>query len=53
LEQPNIVHNFGRNLRFKPSHAYSPINKDELIDILENIKVAKFELLLQSTHGVA
>ena len=35
MEQAKIVQNFGRNLRFKPSHFYSPINKDELIHILE------------------
>ena len=35
MEQAKIVQNFGRNLRFKPSHVYSPINKDELIDTLK------------------
>jgi len=45
MEQAKTVQNFGRNLRFKPSHAYSPINKDELIDILENHKNGKIRVV--------
>jgi FAD/FMN-containing dehydrogenase len=45
MEQAKIVQNFGRNLRFKPSHVYSPINKDELIDILEKHKRGKIRVV--------
>ena len=45
MEQAKIVQNFGHNLRFKPSHFYSPINKDELIDILEKHKSGKIRVV--------
>ena len=45
MEQAKIVQNFGHNLRFKPSHVYSPVNKDELIDILEKHKSGKIRVV--------
>ena len=45
MVQAKIVQNFGRNLRFKPSHVYSPINKDVLIDILEKNKSDKIRVV--------
>ena len=45
MEKAKIVQNFGRNLRFKPSYVYSPINKDELIDTLEKHKSGKIRVV--------
>jgi len=45
MDQAKIVQNFGRNLSFKPLHFYSPINRDELIDILEEHKSGKIRVV--------
>ena len=45
MNQTKIVQNFGRNLSFKPLYSYSPINKDELIDILEKHNSGKIRVV--------
>ena len=50
MEKAKIVQNFGRNLRFKPKHIYSPDNRVVLTDILQNHNNDKF-LVVASQHS--
>ena len=45
MEKAKIVENFGRNLRFKPKHIYSPNNRVELIDILQKHNSGKIRVV--------
>ena len=45
MEKAKIVHNFGRNLRFKPKHIYCPNNRVELIDILQKHNSGKIRVV--------
>ena len=45
MEKAKIVQNFGRNLRFKPKHIYSPNNRVELIDILQKHNSGKIRVV--------
>ncbi len=45
MEQAKIIQNFGRNLRFKPKHIYSPNNRVELIDILQKHNSGKIRVV--------
>jgi len=45
MEKAKIVQNFGRNLRFKPKHIYSPSNRVELIDILQKHNSGKIRVV--------
>ena len=45
MQKAKIVQNFGRNLRFKPKHIYSPNNRVELIDILQKHNSGKIRVV--------
>ena len=45
MEKAKIVQNFGRNLRFKPKHIYSPDNRVELTDILQKHNSGKIRVV--------
>ena len=45
MEKAKIVQNFGRNLRFKPKHIYSPDNRVELTDILQKHNNGKIRVV--------
>ena len=45
MEKAKIVQNFGRNLRFKPKHIYSPNSRVELIDILQKHNSGKIRVV--------
>ena len=45
MEKAKIIQNFGRNLRFKPKHIYSPNNRAGLIDILQKHNSGKIRVV--------